>query len=1084
MIYLNKNYKNKSMKKLMLLWLMLSIGVWVSAQTITGTVTSAKDGSTLPGVSVTVKGTNTGTVTDVDGNFSIPIRSEKAVLVFTYIGFKTKDVPVTGTSRALNVALNEDVQLLGEVVVSVGYGTMKRSDISGASISMGEDKIKGSVITNLDQAFQGRVAGVTSVLTSGAPGSSTSIRVRGISTINANAEPLYVIDGVIVQSQKDGIGTGGAFSTVSPIANINPSDILTMEILKDASATAIYGSQGANGVVLITTKRGKAGEAKFSYDGYVGMNVQGKRLDMMNLREYAEFASSVSQEYSVKYGGISGDYYADPSLLGAGTNWQDAIFQRALIQNHQLAAQGGTESVRYYVSGNYMGQEGTIIGSTFNRYTFRMNLDANLKKWLKLGVNASYNNTKEHFTLANGDEGMLRYSLNTPPSMAIYDMDGNYSSTMTEGYFWPNPIGLAMLNDNNLLRTKLNGSIFLDVSPIKNLVWHSEVGFDFGASKRNEFQPTYDFGNVAKTVNELRERRDNNTYYQIINNLTYTGKYQLHHYTIMLGQDLWESSYNYLEAYATGLPSNDIQNLHLADKQFQSIPGNGFGSSAMASFFARATYNYDERYMGTFTFRRDGSSNFGPLNRWANFVSTALSWRFSNEAFLKDQTVLSNGKLRVGWGQTGNQGIGGYKWGAAISQMPSGVGMGYRQANIANPYIHWETQKQWNVGLDLGFIDRINVTIDAYDKTSADMLTQLDLPSYMGTKGNGSSALAAPWGNFGTINNKGLEISLNTQNLKGAFEWNTDLQLTFVKNKLVSLAPGTPPLMGYQQWDGNGSPITLTKPGQPLYEFYGFKTDGYYKDRADIDGSPKPAAYPKDGSTFNLYNTVWVGDIKFKDVSGPDGKPDGIIDDYDRTDLGSPLPKVQFGLNNTFLYKNFDLSVFINGTYGNKVFNANAIGLTAMRGSYNNQLRDVVNRARIEVIDPNKTYDGTNGVWNWFQDIDNVRLANTNPSQPRALHAGDPNDNTRFSDRYLEDGSYVRLKNIVFGYTVPTAWTRRFQVENVRVYANIQNLLTLTHYTGFDPEVGVSTMSGNVFGMDNGRYPSPQSYTFGLNISF
>jgi len=1069
-------------KKLMLLFLMFSIGFYSMAQqtTITGKVTSGGDGESLPGVTVMVKGTSIGTATDVDGKFSLLIPSDRATLVFSYLGFKVQEVPVNSQSGNLTIAMKEDQRLLDEVVV-VGYGTMRKSDISGSSISIGEEKIKGSIITNLDQAFQGRVAGVNSVLTSGAPGSAVSIRVRGIATLNANAEPLYVIDGVIVQGQ--GSGAGGAFATASPLANINPSDILTMEILKDASATAIYGSLGSNGVVLITTKRGKAGEAKFSYEGFVGVNIQGERLKMMNLREFAEFTSSVSKEYSTEYYGTPSAEYKDPSLLGAGTNWQDAIFQHALIQNHQVSAQGGTDKVRYYVSGNYMGQEGTIIGTQFSRFTFRSNLDADLKSWLKFGLNASYATTKEKFSLANGDEGVLYYSLITPPDVPIYDMDGNYSSSYRENYYTPNPIGLAMMEDNDLERSKLNGNIFFEIRPLKNLVWRSELGYSFDYTKREHFLPTYDFGVKANLINLMEESKSNNAYYQVINNLTYSGKIKKHNYTLMLGQDLSESKWNGLSGSGSGLPSNEIHNLSLSDPNTRNATSY-FGSSAIASFLARATYNYDDRYLGTVTFRRDGSSNFGPKNRWANFTAFAVSWRFSNEAFMKSfESFLSNGKIRYGWGQTGNQGIGGYRWGASISQMPSAFGPGYRQANIANPYVQWETQVSWNIGLDLGlFRDRINLVLETYDKTSNNMLMQLDLPSYMGTKGNGSSALSAPWGNYGSINNKGFEVSLNTRNLQGAFEWDTDIQLTFVKNKLVSLAPGTPPLMGYPQWGGMGSPITRTYVGEPLYNFYGFVTDGYFKDRADIDKSPKTAAYPKDGSTYSMYNTVWVGDIKFKDISGPDGKPDGIIDDYDRTDLGSPLPKFQFGMNNSFRYKNFDLNLFINGSYGNKLFNYVSINLTRMSG-YTNQLQVVTDRARVEPKDVNKVYDGTNGIWNWFQDIDNVKLAN-NPSLPRALHAGDPNNNTRFSDRYLEDGSYLRIKNIVFGYTFPSKLTRKFQVENLRIYANIQNLHTFTKYTGYDPEVGINTMTPNVFGMDNGRYPSPQSYTFGLNISF
>ncbi|MDR1610040.1 MAG: SusC/RagA family TonB-linked outer membrane protein, partial [Candidatus Symbiothrix sp.] len=386
------------MKKLMLLGLMLCIGVCVSAQTITGTVTAAEDGLPLTGVSVTVKGTTIGTATDLEGNFSLSISSDRAVLVFTYLGYKTKELPVTSSSGPLNVAMNEDTQLLDEVVV-VGYGTMKKSDLSGSSISLGEDKIKGSIITNIDQALQGRAAGVTSVMTSGAPGSSVSIRVRGQATLNAGAEPLYVVDGVIWQggtTSSNGLGLSlgnGKASTISPLSTLNPSDIVSMEILKDASATAIYGAQGANGVVLITTKRGKAGEAKFTYEGMYGIQQQLTRLDMMNLREYAAYSNSLMATTS---GGTEQPEYSDPSLLGAGTNWQDAVFRRAGMSSHTISAQGGTETVKYFLSGSWMDQEGTLIGTDFNRYSFRANLDAQLKSWFTVGMNAMYAVTKEH----------------------------------------------------------------------------------------------------------------------------------------------------------------------------------------------------------------------------------------------------------------------------------------------------------------------------------------------------------------------------------------------------------------------------------------------------------------------------------------------------------------------------------------------------------------------------------------------------------------------------------------------------------------------------------------------------------------
>lgn len=1065
--------------------LIMSFQLIAQPRRISGTILDSKDKSAMIGANIMEKGTSNGTITDINGKFSLNVSSSNSILVISSIGYTTLEVNV-GNNSVLNLEMDEDTELLEEVVV-IGYGTMKKSDISGASVSVSEDAIKGSVITNLDQALQGRASGVSSVMTSGAPGSSSSIRIRGQATINANAEPLYVIDGVIIQgggSSGASLGLGDALgnsptSTISPLSTINPSDILSMEILKDASATAIYGAQGANGVVLITTKRGQAGEAKFSYEGLFGLQRQAGRLDMMNLREFAEFSNSVSDETNAL---DSRSEFQDPSLLGAGTNWQNAIFSNAPMHQHQLSAQGGSDAIRYYISGSFLNQDGTIIGTTFKRTSFRVNLDSQLKKWLKLGVSAMYSNTDERLGLADSEEGIVNYSLLTPPDIPIYDLDGGYASVIREGYTRINPIAMALDEDILLERNKLNGSIFADIAPLKNLVWHTELGFDIGGSRAERFEPAVRYGNWSRDKNMSSIQRNNNNFWQLKNYLTYTGQKDKHDYSLMLGQELWESQYEFQSISTTDLPSNDIHNPSLGkDPQINS----GFGSSSMASFFGRATYNYGNRYMGTYTYRQDGSSNFGPKNRWAGFNAFAVSWRFTNEEFFESATnILSDGKLRIGWGQTGNSNIGGYRWGASITRMPSGLGLGYRQSNIANPYIQWETQEQWNLGLDLSFLqNRIGLVVDLYDKTSNDMLMQLQLPSYMGTRGNVSSALSAPYGNYGTINNKGFEFTITTHNLTGRLTWDTQFQMSFNKNKLVAL-DGTDSghIEGYGQWS---DVVTITNIGEPLYNFYGYKVAGVYKDFEDINNSPKPAKYPTNG-VFNRANTVWPGDLKYEDISGPDGKPDGIIDTYDRTNIGSPMPKFTFGMTNTFKYQNLDLSIFINGSYGNKIFNYMDMNLSGMTSIWNNQLEKVTKRARLEPIDANKTYPvNVNGVTvnNWYEDVTNVEVSNIGATIPRAI-ANDPNDNNRISDRYIEDGSYLRIKNITLGYTIPAHITRKLLIENMRVYTNIQNLYTFTKYTGYDPEIGASTSNANVYGLDNGRYPSPQNYTVGLNITF
>jgi TonB-linked SusC/RagA family outer membrane protein len=1070
----------------------LFTGVCIWAQTsISGIVTSESDGMTMPGVSVVAQGTALGTVTDVDGRFSLSIPLERAVLVFTYIGYQKLEVPVTSSSENLQIVMKENTQLLDEVVV-VGYGTMKKSDLSGASASIGEDKIKGSLITNIDQALQGRVSGVTSVMTSGAPGSSVSVRVRGQATINAGAEPLYVVDGVIWQggtTSGNGLGLdlgNGKSSSISPLSTLNPSDVVSMEILKDASATAIYGAQGANGVVLITTKRGKEGKAKFTYEGMFGVQNQVRRLDIMNLREYATYSNALMATTS---GGFEQPEYGDPSLLGAGTNWQDAIFRQALTSSHNVSAQGGNETVKYYVSGSYTNQDGTIIGSDFNRYAFRVNLDAKLNSWLTLGVNAMYANTKEHLARAEGTEGVLTYSLQSPPDIPIYDIYGDYASMVREGYTIINPIAIAQIDENLLGRQKLNGNFFLDVKPVKQLTWHSELDYDLGNTRSEQWKPTYDFGEAVKRpVNSIAWRRWNDTWWSVKNYLTYSETFGLHSLTAMIGQEAWESNWEYQQIAATNLPGNEIRNPKLGDPSNYSID-DGMGDGAMASFFTRETYNYADRYLLTYTFRRDGSSNFGPNNRWANFHSVAGAWRFSNESFLKENSILSNGKLRIGWGQTGNSNINGGLWDASLEMYPTNLGVGYKQSRIANPYIQWETQNQWNIGLDLGFFrDRLNIIIDAYDKTANNLLMELQLPTYFGAKGNGDSALTAPWGNYGTINNKGLEIAINSRNIETKdFKWSTDFQISFNKNKLVALqGSDASGIEGYGQWS---DVICLSPVGGSLYQFYGYIADGVYTDKEDLE-THLWGEIPENG--YDRYSTVFVGDIKYRDISGPDGIPDGKIDTHDRTFIGSPLPKFTFGLNNTFTYKNFDLNIFLQGSYGNKVFNALDRQLTGM-GYWSNQLTKVMDFANIVPIDADKHYPVDNPyienpeytINNWFEDIDNVTLSNPNTQIPRAGRS-QPYNNSRISTRYIEDGSYLRIKNIALGYTLPANLVKKMQVESIRVYANIQNLLTLTKYTGYDPEVGVNPQDakGYTFGFDMGRYPSPRVISFGINVSF
>ena len=1081
-------------RKIIFLTVLLLFGVYlVSAQqtlSVSGVVTDASDGSPLVGVTVLVKGTTNGTSTDANGMYNLNA-SPNSTLVFSYIGMEKQEI--TAKNKIINVRLQSDAHVLNEVV-AIGYGTMKKSDLSGSSASLGEDKIKGSIITNMDQALQGRVTGVTAVQTSGAPGSSVSIRVRGQNTINAGAEPLYVIDGVPIQVKdksghdfglSDALGNGSV-STISPLSTINPSDIVSMEILKDASATAIYGSQGSNGVVLITTKRGKAGEAKFSYDGMYAIQRQAKRLDVMNLKQFAQYSNDMASETSGRDQRVE---FRDPSLLGNGTNWQDAVFQLAPMQSHTISAQGGTDKVKYFVSGSYLGQQGTVKGTDFKRFSFRSNLDAQLKSWLKLGTNITYTNTDERLGLVDSEAGIMNIALLSTPDVPIYDINGNYTSVSREGVASRiNPIAKALDEDNLLNRFSLNGNVYFDATIMKGLTFHTEFAMDKGGSNAEHFLPTFKYGTAENKINKDSWQHNENLFWQVKNYLTYAKDFGLHKITAMLGQEVSESSWKYQGILNTSLPDNTIHNPYLGTGTATITAG--MGSSSMASAFARGTYNYADKYYATYTFRRDGSSKFGPNNRWASFQSTAASWRFTNESFMDDiKQVVSNGKLRIGWGQTGNQFISDYLWGAKISKMETGLGVAYRPTNIANPYLQWETQEQSNLGLDLGLLDnRIELTADVYNKVSKNMLMAVDLPSYMGTKGNTSSALAAPEGNIGSLRNRGLEIALTTHNIKSKnFQWDTEAQITFNKNKLLDLTgTSATAIEGYGQWT---DVVSHTEVGQSLYNFYGYKVVGIYQDKADIENytnSLGNKVTPKSPSTstkpWSRTNTTFVGDLKYEDVN-----LDGKIDEKDRTNLGSPMPLFTFGFNNTLHYKNFDLNIFINGSYGNKLLNYSAINLSGMKDMWSNQLALVVNRARLTEINTAQVYPYVNStgvsVNNWFDDIDNVKVANPGTSVPRAIQ-NDPNGNTNMSSRYIEDGSYLRIKNIALGYNFDKKLMKSLHLESLRIYANIQNLYTLTKYTGFDPEVGVSTTSSNVYGSDNGRYPSPQVYTFGLNLSF
>jgi TonB-dependent starch-binding outer membrane protein SusC len=1076
---MKKNYRGLKRLASVFLFLFVCSVALAQQRLITGKITDAA-GQALPGVNVVVKGTTNGTATDAGGKFSIEA-SETDVLNFSFIGYEPQEVRV-GAQTVISVALSEDVEMLQEVVV-IGYGEVKKSDLTGSVVSVKGETINQSIATGIDQGLIGRVAGISATQMSGQPGGSVSIRIRGTSSVNGDTEPLYVIDGVPVSGNNRnvydmGLGAvgGGGKTTYSPLSTINPNDIESIEILKDASATAIYGNRGSNGVVIITTKRGKKGDSKIMYDGYYGIQEAPVRMEMMNLREYAEFRNDWAAE---TFGETPDLAFADPTVLGAGTDWQDEIFRTAPVMNHQLTLSGG-DKARYMITGGYFKQDGTIVGSTFDRYSLRVNLDSDIKKWLTVGNSLAISKTDERLG-AFDRYGIISTTLKARPDVPARNFDGSYAGVSGEGAF-VNPLAQALDRENFLKRVQVIGNLYTDVKFLPSLTLRSEFGGNAELSNSSSWNPTYNYGGGAVNEHNSISKQSNQSYFwQLKNYLTFNQQVaDVHNITVMAGQEVSEWGWSSVGATGRDLPTNDVHSIDLGDpKQFTASDASN--SNALESYYGRLNYNFNEKYYATFTYRADGSSNFGPGHKWGYFPSAALSWRLINERFFESLSiVLSDLKLRTSWGKTGNAGNqGGFKYGETLSTLPTNLGLGFRYANYGNPLITWESAEQVDVGVDASFLNnRIEFSFDYYRKLISDLLLVQQLPGYMGTIGNDAVKREAPWGNFGELENKGFEIAVRSKNLTGKFQWDTDLNITRNQNTLLSLGIEDAFLSGNIGASGNVL-VSRTLDGQPLGNFYGYKVVGIFKDKEDILTSPvqwdpKNDVGPDGQPVFTRDGTVWPGDLKFADIDQND-----TIDVRDRVNLGSPQPKFTFGFNNTFRYGGFELGVFLVGVYGNKIFNAmknpNGSGLSAMKSAWDNQLKEVTSRAKLEPVN--------DAVAGWWDDINNVRVSNPGTDMPRATFS-DPNENTRVSDRYIEDGSYLRIRNITLAYNFPVALTSRIKASNVRVYAQVQNAYTFTKYSGYDPEVGQDTWDRNLFGVDNGRYPSPRMYTFGLSVGF
>ena len=1038
------------------LFLSLFCFVAYAQKTVTGNVKDAS-GDPMIGITVSLDGKPVA-VTDLDGNFTVQNAKSSSVIKLSYVGYLDQQFTV-GNKNQFNLTMKEDPKALEEVVV-VGYGTMKRSDLTGAVTSVGDEAISKSVSTSIDQVLQGRAAGVQVQANTGTPGGSSTIRIRGTNSLNATSQPIFVIDGVIIDSSSGDNGDS------NPLSEINPSDIVSMDILKDASATAIYGSRASNGVIMITTKRGKAGDATVTYDGYVGWQTMPKSLDVLNLKQYAQHYNDIA-DAQIKSATNS---FVRPDLLGEGTDWQDELFRHALMTSHNLSVTGGSEKITYALSAGYLDQDGIVIGSSFRRQTLRGNTDAQIKKWLKGGFSFSLADSKQQ-TLANSYSIILT-ALRSQPSVAVRSADGSFDGP-DDQWMPDNPVALAQITRNYNKKFNFRVNTYLEATIFKGLTYRTELSADYNNNKYYYYMPDYKFGVKTSDSRTSQWTSTNSKYWSWRNILTYANTFGKHSINAMLGQEMSHNHYETQVTSANGFPSNSATDPS-AGSNDSSSPVGYQDNSSIFSYFGRAFYSYDDRYMATFTLRRDGSSMFADGHRWGWFPSAALAWRVSGEKFMQNVKWINNLKLRAGWGETGNQNVRQWAYMALLTTYNTPWGVGVLNGNNANPDLKWETTKSWNLGFDLSVLNnRIDIVFDWYYKKTNDLLMELDLPAFLGSGGGSNYGTAAnPWGNVGSLRNTGIEFTINSINInKKNFQWSSNFVFSLNRNKVLSLDTETGTLPQTFQVGSETATVTNTVVGQPMAQFWGYKVIGrfdkpedfYYK---DAQGNVKQVALPTGCSSGK--SGSWLGDYRFADLNG-----DGVIDNNDQTFIGNPEPKFTFGFGNSLSWKGWDFSFQFTGSYGNKVLNYNRRQLE-ITGSTSNLLTSVLNYARVEKIDPNGPDDYRNY---WVTNASSTTM-------PRLYTESYSNGNNRVSDAFVEDGSYIRLQNVSLSYTFPKKWIEHLYLSNVKLYMNIQNLFTITKYDGYDPEVGSLYGDALKNGIDYNRYPSPRIYTFGINVSF
>ena len=995
-------------------------------RTITGTVSQISDGATLPGVTVHVSGTSTGTVTGINGDYSITINENAKTLVFSFVGMRTEERQI-GTSSVINVNMESDNIGLDEIVV-IGYGAVKKSDLTGSVGSIKMETLDEVPANSFDKKLQGRLAGVQVSTLSGQPGGATSVKIRGNSSIMAGTDPLYVIDGVIIQSQKNFSWIGSPAE--NGLSSINPNDIKSIEVLKDASATAIYGARGANGVVLITTKGGDKGNDKVSFNAYMGIQKIANTVEVMNATQYAELYDEAGYNAIPNYKPL----YPNPQELGDGTNWQDEIFRDAPVMNYQLSFSGGDDKTTYLLSADYFLQDGIIKGSDFTRYSFRANIDRKITDKLKVGTSLGYNKTISNTVPTDTPGGFFPGVVNTAlvisPVLPVFDDEGNYTLTDPNADGWlDNPVAVTNIVDavNNIGR--LIGNVYLNYEFIEGLNFKTSLSADIYNQTQDMYTPRTVY---SGSFNNGQARYANTELFTYIteNTLSYNKKFgSIHGIDAVVGFTYQEDNSRSFIDIATNFPNDIISYYGIENGQDMPSIYSSFATTTMVSYLGRINYNLKEKYLFTVTGRADGSSRFGPSNKFGFFPSLAVAWRMIQEDFIKNTNIFSDLKLRLSYGKSGNDRIPDYQYLRTITGTDyyfngSYPAIGFAPDQPGNENLKWETTDQFDIGFDMGFVDsRISITADYYYKYTYDMLYYRSLPYYTGYD--------YVVDNIGTMSNTGLELALQTANFVNKFKWNTSFNITFNKNEIIDLDGGTLYVDNdtYKLKIGTWAIITE---GEQMGTFYGLISDGIWQ----LDEEEEAAKYG-----------VQPGDFKYVDLNG-----DGVINDEDRTILGHALPKFYWGMNNNFSYGNFSLDIFIQGQHGNEILNSNRFELESGNGLSNASI-DMLNR--------------------WTPD---------NPSNEYARANRDA-DYLHMSDRYLEDGSYIRLKTLTLSYNLPQRWLASIKASSLRVYFTCENLLTFTNYSGFDPEVGRFGFDNTRMGYDYGGYPSSKSFILGFNLN-